>query len=102
MSTLESPKLRQRMNTNTPSLSTITTNARAADSDADFDHFSAAPAHDHHHHHHDTVPTVTATTHWRETFSRFSFFFSYKNFRLTLPTVLAWAAAMCFHQACQM
>ena len=101
MSTLESPKLRQRMNTNTTSLSNITTNARAAASDADFVHFSATAAHDRHHPR-DTVPTVTASTSWRETFSRFSFFFSYKNFRLTLPTVLAWAAALCFHQACQM
>jgi len=31
-----------------------------------------------------------------------AFLFSYKNVRLTLPTLLAWSAAMCFHQACQM
>lgn len=99
---LDSPKLRQRMNTN--SLSTVTMNARVAASDVDIDDFGVASiaAAANHHHHHNTVPSMSASTSWHETFSKFSFFFSYKNFRLTLPTVLAWAAAMCFHQACQM
>ena len=92
-----SPTLRQR--NITTSWQQITLNTRSAATDIDnFDAGTRTAGTDHYR----EIAAFATSPSWLETYSKYSFFFSYKNFRLTLPTVLAWAAAMCFHQACQM